>query len=53
MIDLSARSYNVALSKDLLARDEAIHDTLKEESLTLADIILSEVAIPPSLSRVQ
>lgn len=53
MIDLSARSYNVALSKDLLARDEAIHDTLKEESLTLADIILSEVAIPPSLSRVR
>lgn len=28
--------------KDLLARDEAIHHALKEESLTLADIILSE-----------
>lgn len=41
------------LSKDLLARDEAIHDALKEESLTLRDIILSEVTIPPLLSRVQ
>ncbi|KAF8274460.1 hypothetical protein EI94DRAFT_1713488 [Lactarius quietus] len=28
--------------KDLLARDEAIHDALKQESHTLADIILSE-----------
>jgi sulfate adenylyltransferase len=28
--------------KDLLARDEAIHDALKEETLTLRDIILSE-----------
>ncbi|KAH9176390.1 hypothetical protein EDB89DRAFT_1846392 [Lactarius sanguifluus] len=28
--------------KDLLARDEAIHHALKEESLTLADIVLSE-----------
>jgi hypothetical protein len=53
LIDLSSRRYNVTISKDLLARDEAIHDALKEESHTLADIILSEVAIPPSLSRVQ
>ncbi|KAI9463577.1 hypothetical protein BJY52DRAFT_921787 [Lactarius psammicola] len=30
------------LSKDLLARDEAIQHALKEESLTLVDIILSE-----------
>jgi hypothetical protein len=53
LIDLPARGYNVSLSKDLLARDEAIHDALKEETLTLRDIILSEVAIPPSLFRVQ
>jgi hypothetical protein len=41
------------LSKDLLARDEAIHDALKEESLTRADIVLTEVTSPPSLFRVQ
>ena len=53
LTNLTARSHNVILSKDLLARDEAIHDALKEESLTLRDIILSEVTIPPLLSRVQ
>lgn len=53
LVDLSAWYYNVTLSKDLLARDEAIHDALKQESLTLADITLSEVTSPPSLFRVQ
>ena len=47
-IDLPAWYYNVTISKDLLARDEAIHDALKQESLTLADITLSEVTSPPS-----
>ncbi len=53
-INPSARSYTITLlSKDLLARDEAIHHALTEESLTLADIILSEVTTPHSLFRVQ
>lgn len=33
----------LSLSKDLLARDAGIHHLLKEESLTLNDIVLSEV----------
>lgn len=33
--------------KDLLARDQDIHHLLKEESLTLDDIILSDVCTVP------
>lgn len=37
----------VTLSQDLLARDQDIHHILKEESLTLDDIILSDVCTVP------
>jgi PUA-like domain len=35
----------LTLSKDLLARDQYIHHQLKDESLVLDDIILSDVCI--------
>jgi hypothetical protein len=38
------------LLKDLLVRDQDIHHQLKEESLTLDDIVLSDVCILAALT---
>jgi hypothetical protein len=38
---------NIVLSKDLLVRDEHIRHALKEESLVLEDIVLTEVGLGP------